>query len=71
MIKVSSIDYLDEATKQAKVFIESDTKSEVTPSAEILGMPEGYTIAPFSKLLTTSKELAVMKSDGTWNWGDE
>lgn len=69
MIKVSSIDYLDEATKQAKVFIESDTKSEVTAGATIIGMPEGYTVAPFSKLMTTNKELAIMKSDGNWNWG--
>jgi hypothetical protein len=68
MIRVLSVDYLDEGKKQAKVFMEADTKAEVTDGAEFIGMPKGYTPAPFSRIFTASKELAIMQSDGTWVW---
>ena len=59
---------LNPGTMEADVFLMSDTKAEVTSAATIVGMPKGYTIAPFSKLMTASKELAIMQSDGTWKW---
>ena len=67
MIKVTSIK-LDPNTKTADVSLFSDAKAEVLPSAEIEGLPAGYTIAAGSSVLTASGELAFMKSDGTWNW---
>ena len=65
MIEVQSID-LNPQTKTAKVFLMSDTKEELTPDAKIDGLPAGYTLAPFSKCMTKSKELLIMGSDGQW-----
>ena len=44
MIKVQSLT-LNEKDKTADVSLFSDTKSEVTNSATIVGLPEGYDIA--------------------------
>lgn len=70
MIRVSSMT-LNEADKTAKVFLEADTSSEVQSAStdDIIGFPDGYTIDFFSKAMTTSGELGIMKSDGTWNFG--
>ena len=70
MIKVSSIS-LNPGTMEADVFLMADTKEEVTSNATIIGMPDGYKIAPFSKCMTKKKELAIIGSDGEWDWGDE
>ena len=67
MIKVTSIK-LDPNTKTADVSLFSDTKSEVLPDAKISGLPDGYSISAGSSVLTSSGELAFMKSDGSWNW---
>ena len=67
MIKVTQIK-LNPQDKSADVLLFSDTKSEVTPSAAIIGLPTGYTIAAGSSVLTASGERAYRKSDGTWNW---
>ena len=67
MIVVDEIK-LNPANKTAQVILKADTKSEVTSSAEIIGLPEGYELAPFSTCFTAEKDLGVLKSDGTWNW---
>ena len=67
MIKVISIT-IDQSTKQAKVDLFSDTKSEVVPGATIVGLPADVTIAQSSSVFTASGDLGFMKSDGTWNW---
>ena len=67
MVKVTSIT-LNPQDKTADVSLFSDTKAEVTSSAEISGLPDGYSIAQGSSVMTASGELAFMKSDGTWNW---
>ena len=67
MIEVQSID-LNPQTKTAKVFLMCDTKEEVTADAKIDGLPAGYTLAPFSKCMTKSRELAFLGSDGQWAW---
>lgn len=67
MIVVKEIS-INQWSKKADCDIFADTKSEVTPSAEIVGLPNGVTIAEGSSLMTADGELAFMKSDGTWNW---
>ena len=69
MIKVTEV-VLNPNTMTAEVSLFADTKAEVgtTAVSDISGMPEGYTIAQASSVITASGELAFMKSDGTWNW---
>lgn len=71
MIKVKSIS-LNPATMEADVFLMADTKEEVQSATtkDYVGFPQKYTVEFGSKVLTTKGELAFMKSDGTWNWGD-
>ena len=59
---------LDTASKQAKVSLFADAKAEVTSGMTVIGLPEGYDIAPSSSVMTASAEVAFMKSDETWNW---
>ena len=51
-----------------QVSLFADSKSDLSGSPEIVGMPSDGTIAVGSSVLTASGELAFMKSDGTWNW---
>lgn len=53
-----------------KVKIYSDTKAEVasTSTDDILGFPKGKNIEMGSKLYTADADIAIYKSDGTWNW---
>ncbi len=68
MIKVLSMTNTDSDENTFKISAFADTKSEVTPSAEFVGLPEGATIEMGSSVMTASGEIAFMKSDGTWNW---
>ena len=68
MIKVKSIEETNTITKEVGVSLFADTKSEVTSSAEVKGIPQGYTIAQGSNVITATGDVAFMKSDGTWNW---
>lgn len=67
MIEVQSMD-LNPQKMEAKVFLMCDTKEELTDDAKIEGLPAGYTLAPFSKCMTKSKELGFLGSDGQWTW---
>lgn len=71
MVKVVSIS-LDTTNKKAKVGLESDTKAEIAniTTDDIIGFPKGYTMDFMSSVFTSGGELAFLKSDGTWNWGD-
>lgn len=51
-----------------KVSLFADTKSEMSGSPTIIGLPEGAHIAASSTVLTASGELAFMKSNGSWSW---
>ena len=66
MVKVTEMK-LNHMDKTAMVSLFADTKGEVA-SAEVQGLPEGYTIDAGSSVITASGELAFMKSDGSWNW---
>lgn len=67
MIRVETIT-LNEGMHTAKVSLLADSREEVTNDAAIVGFPEGYTIDFGSTVMTTAMEIAVMKSDGQWNW---
>lgn len=66
MIKVTSLKLNTDNTADISAF--ADTKSEVTSSAEIVGLPTGYEPAMGSVIITAAGEIAFLKSDGTWNW---
>ena len=67
MIKVTQITnrYVN---NEVQVSLFSDTKTEVTPSATIEGLPENAVIAQGSTVVTADGEVAFMKSTGEWNW---
>ena len=67
MVKVTDIK-LDSANKEAQVTLFADAKADVSSSMAIKGLPEGYSLAQGSSVLTAAGELAFLKSDGTWNW---
>lgn len=67
MVKVTSMK-LNARQKTALVSLFADTKSEVTPSVQIEGLPKNYTIESGSNVITASAEVAFRKSDGSWNW---
>lgn len=68
MILVQEIKNIDGISNSYKVSLFADTKTEVTPSATIEGLPSNATIEAGSTVITASGELAFMKSNGTWNW---
>lgn len=59
---------LDPVKKEAQVSLFADARGDVSPSMTVDGLPDGYTVAQGSSVLTASAEIAFMKSDGTWNW---
>ena len=67
MVKVTDIK-LNATDMTAEVSLFADTKSEVNSSMHVKGLPEGYTIAQGSDVLTASADMAFMKSDGQWSW---
>ena len=67
MVKVIEIK-LNATDMTAEVSLFADTKSEVNPNMQVKGLPEGYTIAQGSDVMTASAEMAFMKSDGQWSW---
>lgn len=67
MIKVTSMK-LNTNDKTALVSLFADTASEVSGSAQIVGLPTGYTIEAGSTVITASAEVAFMQSTGAWNW---
>ena len=67
-MKVTSISNMDYVNSKATVSLFADTKSDVSDSMDVMGLPDGFTIDFGSSVLTSAGELAFMKSDGTWNW---
>lgn len=71
MFKVYSINAINDELKEADVFCMADSKEDVTNNPEdAIGMPAGYKFAPFSKVMTTGKQMAIMQSTGEWDWGN-
>jgi len=67
VIKVQTL-VLTEGDNTYRISAFADSKSEVTPQAEIIGLPEGANIDMGSSILTADGDLAFMKSTGEWNW---
>lgn len=67
MVKVMEMK-LNSTTKEAEVSLFADAKADVTPNMKVQGLPNGYSIAFGSSVLTASAELGFMKSNGEWNW---
>lgn len=68
MIRVTSRTNTDLNPNSWLISAFSDTKAEVTPTAEIVGLPSNATIEQGSSLVTADGDVAFMKSDGSWNW---
>lgn len=68
MIKVRNFKNTDANPNTYEISAFADTKSEVTPSAEFIGLPPNAEIEMGSSIMTANGELAFMQSDGTWNW---
>lgn len=71
MIKVQSLTNTDKDENTYFVVAFADTKAEVQAGGQFVGLPEGASIEQGSRLMTSGGELAYMRSDGRWNWGDE
>jgi len=67
MVKIDSVTETDYTNKKVVASLMADTKAEVA-SATIVGLPNGFELGFGSSVMTTSGEVAFMKSDGTWNW---
>lgn len=70
MIKVQSLENTDSDKNSYFITAFADTKAEVDAGGTFIGLPENATIEMGSRVMTSDGELAFMKSDGTWNWGD-
>ena len=68
MIKVRYMENTDANSNDFYIVAFADTKSEVTPDAKFIGLPEGASIEFGSRITTADGDLGYMKSDGTWNW---
>lgn len=66
MVKVNGPITKEGNAYKASLF--ADSKSEVTSDMKIVGLPDGYVLAPGSSCITADKDFAFLKSDGTWVW---
>ena len=66
MVKVTSLVATVSGSYRIEAF--ADTKEEVTDSTEFVGFPENGTMEAGSSIITADGEIALLKSDGTWNW---
>ena len=53
-------------TVRASLF--ADTKSEVKPGMNIIGLSSDYELEMGSNVITAAGECGLLKSDGTWSW---
>lgn len=75
MVKVTEMQVVSDYKGEPRKVIASlfaDTKEEISEEMTVIGLPENATMEPSSSVLTADGEVALMKSDGTWNWlGEE
>ena len=67
MIKVLKLS-VNSVLKEVQVELFADTQSEVTNNLTLDQIPDGYSIAQGSSVITASADFAFRKSDGTWSW---
>ena len=68
MVKLDGPAQYNHITKTALVNLSADTKEEITANMTVVGLMDGYTLEAGSSVFTASKELGMLKSDGTWVW---
>lgn len=68
MVKLDGPAQYNYVDKTALASLYADAKSEVNSSMTVVGLMEGYTLEAGSSVFTASKELGMLKSDGTWQW---
>ena len=66
MIKVTSIKLNGDNTAEISAF--ADSKAEVTGGAEFVGLPDGYTPAMSSVIITATGDIGFYTSTGIWSW---
>ena len=49
--------------------VDVDMETGEMPGVEIVGWKDGYRLKQGDSVMTSSSEMAFLKSDGTWNWG--
>ena len=71
MVRLDGTPEISSDRKSAKVSLIADTKSDVVSMqlSDIIGLPKGIESLEFgSTAMTTSMEMGMLKSDGTWNF---
>ena len=71
MIKVDEWSNTDANPKTYKISAFADTRAEVSSASlsDYIGLPsDAEAIEMGSDIMTTSGEMAFMKSDGNWKW---
>lgn len=66
MIKV--LDFNPNLTPKTVCTLFADTKEEVTGTLTIVGLPDGVTPDTGSSLITSTGDVALLDSEGTWHW---
>ena len=70
MIKV--LDFNPNLTDKTVCTLFADTKEEVTGTLDIVGLPAGVEPDTGSALITAAGDVALLDSEGTWNFiGEE
>lgn len=66
MVKV--LDYNSNFTGKSVCTLFADTKEEVTANMVIVNLPDGVVPDSGSALITAAGEIALLDSEGTWNF---
>lgn len=69
MVKLMSMTGTTKDSYRIEAF--ADTKEEVTSGMTIVGFPADATVDAGSSIITADGDIALCKSDGTWNWVEE
>ena len=69
MVKLMSMTETTDNAYRIEAF--ADTKEDVTSGMTIEGFPANATVDAGSSIITANGDIALCKSDGTWNWVEE
>ena len=71
MVWATGEKHYNEVMKTVRCDLEADSKSDVVDnmkSDDVDGLLPGFDIERGSSVFTMTKELGMLKSDGTWQW---
>ena len=69
MVKLMSLSQTTNGAYRIEAF--ADSKEDVTSGMVIEGFPADATVDAGSSIITANGDIALCKSDGTWNWIEE